>query len=397
MYKRTISTFAIISLLIASILCIAQASFRFVTMADSQGSSTSNPDPGTEFTQIINQVNALSPRPDFWVFGGDAYYEAADSSDAIVHWNTWKSKISAIADIPVYLAIGNHDANVYYHDWDGAGPFRASWPTLPNNGPTGFVGVTYSFRCDNSIFIILDTDVYDDASRVNAVQRDWLRAILDTTTATHKFVFGHEEAFPPSDGGGHSSLQDNPADRDSLWNILTSHHVDAYICGHIHLWNDDFFVASGHGNRPADYSVRQVINGGAGGSIVSGYGGDFSHYVVWDIDAESVAARIYDNTGMKRDSIIYAVTVGIDENVQNTAGENSIYLQSDYIHWTGLDGIATVNIYDIRGEKVWSGETDNSYIYLGENGAKLPNGVYLVSAMNNRSGKIVRGKIVLVR
>lgn len=392
-------------LLLTGSRAFGQQAYRFVTMADCRGSSDSLPYPKRPFIRIVQNVDSLHPRPNLWFFGGDAYYSAADSDTAMVRWQVWKNDIAPIADIPYYISIGNHEANTYYGNWDGAGPFKASFPQLPTNGPAGFQKLAYTVRYSNSLFLIVDTDWYNDASRVNLTQRNWLSSVLDTTSARHKFVLGHEEAYPPS-GSTSSSLQYYPTARDSFWNILTSHQVDAYICGHIHLWNQDFFVASGHGNQPPDHSVRQVINGSCGAGLVSGYGGYFYHYVVWDIHGDTVRALVYDTTGNVRDSLKYIGPSGVEEAVPVVQSHEPTTLEYHHgtIFWLeepdDFPEVTEVTVFNIQGQKIWSGTTTGSSIYWGERSrsGRVASGIYLVRLKTKGAppGATVNGKIVVV-
>ena len=406
--RKSFHIIALLAALLATYWPANAQSFRFVTTCDAQGNSSSNPDPGASFGYVVSQINTLNPRPDFWIFGGDAYYEATDSANAMTHWQTWLGDIAPITDIPRYAAIGNHDANNYGHfytsaPWqgDGAGPFKAFWSGLPQNGPTGYQGTAYSFRYGNCIFCVVNTNIYNAASyaatfKVDTTQRTWLSAVLDTTTAAHKFVIGHCEAWPPSDGNGNSSLQWNVSDRDAFWSVMTAHHVEAYICGHIHLWNRDYFVASGYGNAPVNTTTRQVICGGAGGGLVGGYGGNFYHFVVWDIDDASVTARVIDSYGVQRDSFSYTVAAGVAGNPVAAAipPQRKVWYANGAIRWDGMPGKAAVSVYDIAGRRVWSAETGGNEARCG--GAA--NGVYIVKvAPRGAENAALVGKIVVVR
>ncbi len=379
--------------------------FRFVTTCDAQGNSDSSPNPGASFGYVVSHINVLSPRPDFWIFGGDAFYSATDSATDAAHWQTWKDDADVLSDIPLYVAIGNHDINNYGHyygsGWhgDGTGPFKASFPDLPQNGPTGYKGVAYSFRFGNSMFCVVNTNMYSAANyaatyKVDATQRAWLSAVLDTTTAVHNFVIGHVEAWPP-DSGDASSLEWNVSDRDAFWQVMTSHNVEAYICGHIHLWNRDYFVASGHGNAPANTTTRQVVCGGAGGSLVSGFGGKFYHFVVWDINGASVTARVIDSYGAQQDSFGWT-TSGV-EGVASTAPAarpaGRIRYYQGAIHWDGGAERAVVSVYDIAGRRVWSAAASGGEARWG--GAA--SGVYIVRvAPRGEEGAALIGRIVML-
>lgn len=388
--------------------CPKALAFRFVTTSDAHVSAAKSPN--DVFGYVVSRIDGLSPRPDLWIFGGDAYDDATDSADAMDQWQAWKYIADPIYDIPAYPAIGNHDANIYYHDWDGTGPFRASWPDLPQNGPAGYQGTVYSFRHQNAIFCVVNTNLYYPATysarfKVDQAQRDWLASVLDTTTALHRFVIGHVEAWPPSNGGSNSSLQWNPADRDAFWQVMASGGVQAYICGHIHLWNKDYFVASGYGNPPANTSVRQVICGGAGGGLVSGYGGNFYHFVVWDVEGASVTARVIDSYGNLRDSLKYTVPTGVSgqpsQPSRPRAGIENIRLASGYLLWDGCAGECDVLVFNIAGQALWKGSGSGGRVKwpLEETGrAKAASGIYLV-----RIGSVGQpslsglGRVVVVR
>ncbi|GEM_PF-2311314 len=384
--------------------------FRFMTTSDSHITADKGTKSNTAFGYVVSHMSSVSPVPDFWIFGGDAYDDASDSADAMVQWQAWKGIAAPIADIPIYLAIGNHDANIYSHDWDGVGPFRASWPSLPQNGPAGYVGTVYSFRYDNSLFCVVNTNIYYPSSysarfKVDAVQRGWLASVLDTTTALHKFVIGHVEAWPPSDGSGNSSLQWNAAARDSFWQVMTSHGVEAYICGHIHLWNKDFFTASGFGNPPSDTTTRQIICGGAGGGLVSGYGGNFYHFVVWDIDGPSVAARVIDSYGNLRDSVKYSVPTGVasqpPHGVDRAPMIRNIRLAGGRLLWDGYVGHAAIAVFNMTGQKLWEARAQGgTAAWEGTRrpgGKNAASGLYFVRIAPENGGTAAVGRILVVR
>lgn len=384
--------------------------FRFVTTCDSHVSLAKDPASAEVFSYVVSRIDALSPRPDFWIFDGDAIHSAADSTEAMAVWQEWKNIIDPIADIPIYLAIGNHDANIYNHDWDGVGPFRASWPELPQNGPPGYTGTVYSFHHQNAIICVVNTNIYYPPTysarfKVDQAQRDWLAAVLDTSSSDHRLVVGHVEAWPPSDGGSHSSLQWNPDDRDAFWQVMAGGGVQAYVCGHIHLWNQDYFVASGFGNPPPDTTVRQVICGGAGGSLVSGYGGNFYHFVVWDVEGSSVTARVVDSYGNLRDSLKYTVTSGVaghpNQPSSPWAGIDNIRLASGSLLWDGYEGQCDVDVYNIAGQALWKGTGSGGRAKwaLGEIGrSKSASGIYLVRVRPIGGPSLFSlGRVVIVR
>jgi flagellar hook assembly protein FlgD len=270
---------------------------RFVTFGSSQGDLPS-PDPPRVFDTIVRQMGFVRPRPAFWIFLGNAFYGyTADSTELPQRWAEWKQRISRISDFPGYLVIGNQEANIT-GPIDGAPFFRAAWPNLPKNGPAGYQGTVYSFDASDCHFVVLNTEVYDDFSRVSWDQRAWLEQDLTHTKAAHCFVFGNEEAWPPV-VRRQRSLADNPAARDSLWDILYRHGVEAYVCGHLHTYNRDLFGRI----LPANVSeVAQIVCGTSGASFDDWAGTPFYNYLVWDVEGPRVKVTAYDETGAVRDS-----------------------------------------------------------------------------------------------
>jgi hypothetical protein len=65
--------------------------------------------------------------------------------------------------------------------------------------------------------------------------RTWLEADLAANRKPFVFVFGHEPAFTEHRHVG-NSLDGHPQNRDAFWTILKSHHVQAFISGHIHYY-----------------------------------------------------------------------------------------------------------------------------------------------------------------
>jgi hypothetical protein len=85
----------------------------------------------------------------------------------------------------------------------------------------------------------------------------------------------------------HSALDKHPAERDAFWALLKKHRVDAYFCGHEHLYNAK--EAGG---------VRQVIAGSCGAPLAQGFGGQFFHFA--KVDARAPTCRDRDRRGRHR-------------------------------------------------------------------------------------------------
>ena len=70
--------------------------------------------------------------------------------------------------------------------------------------------------------------------------------------------------------------------RTKFWQVLSSHGVDAYICGHVHVF-DDGFVQDG---------VVQWLNGNSGNT-----GTGLGQWTLWSINGEAATARLLDESG----------------------------------------------------------------------------------------------------
>jgi hypothetical protein len=279
--------------------------FSFFSLGDGRAWSEHEPLPAA-FAAIVRRIRSL--RPNLILFVGDAVYGSADSARLRSQWDEWKETTDPLAcTVPLYLAFASHEGNDLSGVLDGAVIFRDEL-VQPTNGPAGLLELAYSFDYGNCHFVCLDSDLRDDPARIDSAQRLWLKHDLATTRKLHKFVFAHRPAFPPRNLA-HGSLEDHPADRDSFWSLLQTYHVDAYICGYVHLWNRDFFVHSGQGNAPADTAaVKQVTNGTCGAPVTTGYDGEFYHFVQWRVDGETVKAAVIDDYGAVRDSFQYRKT-----------------------------------------------------------------------------------------
>ncbi len=151
-----------------------------------------------------------------------------------------------------YPGIGNHEEETASDmDW-----LRAEYNTgnglrtplkefTNHDGPAGTVETTYSWSHGNAYFIMLNeywnggtaggSDVATDGDIVPQLL-NWLTARLDGNTRPAVFVFGHEPAYPLNAHIG-DSLDAHVTNRDNFWNLLENKNVQAYICGHTHMYS----------------------------------------------------------------------------------------------------------------------------------------------------------------
>lgn len=179
---------------------------------------------------------------------------------------TWKTAMAPIfeAGIPVYSCRGNHELK---QDMIRRGisvkAWRAAFPSLPQNGPSGEEGLTYSVEFANATFVACDDFIgikptYDrkkyDSTVNSGMISPWVIQQITNSKKQWVFAFGHESAFI----GHHlDCLANFPEERDSLWDALGA-KGGVYLSGHDHMYVRH--TAPDSANRP----VLELVDGCAG-------------------------------------------------------------------------------------------------------------------------------------
>jgi hypothetical protein len=253
---------------------------RFVFLADSRSDTHGDPPAPEAFinTPVLNaivaQILALSPRPAFVVFGGDAVYRGhyKDSKTSFYTYQAWKDVMAPLtaAGISVYTAMGNHElydthAGTFVHA--NQTEFQSAFSANPGNGPAGYEHLVYSFTSPggNSFFAVLDpyyitgdTPSGDLNGNIDNTQLNWLSAQIAQTSATHKFLFIHTPYYYMSGGTGNATFT-------SLWATLDNSQFDFYACGHSHLYSRKAIDSSV--DQRWKNSVVQLLNGTCGAPL----------------------------------------------------------------------------------------------------------------------------------
>lgn len=240
--------------------------WRFAVIGDTRGDSANTPAaPWVNTTVLAAQAAAITnDQAELVLVTGDLIYGYTNGTNLAAQYAAWTNAFAAVysAGIPVYPVRGNHDT---YGDTATGAAFLAAFSNrVPLNGPTGEVGLTYSFTYKNAFFAALDQ--YRVEHRVN---QEWLTNQLALNSKPHAFTFGHEPAVQAF----HTTiLAQNREARDAFINSLAASGSRLYFCGHDHFYNH------ARVSTPNGGTIRQLIIGSGGAPFYSWsgtYGADF--------------------------------------------------------------------------------------------------------------------------
>ncbi len=267
--------------------------FKFVSMADSR----SNGEPIGINKPILDKIvaNTLGDEPEFVLFQGDMVLGSKKDLNLFKkQLDNFRAAMKPLTDrVPVYFSFGNHECTTQAH----VDILKKTFNNLATvNGK--YNKLAYSFDHKGSHFICLATNLPDENNNLTNEQLSWLEGDLKMSmSADHVFVFGHSPAYPV---GGHigSSLDKYPGQRDKFWTLLNKYRVDAYFCGHEHLFD-----------RQKINNVFQIINGSCGAPIrtkvgrggTENFSGSFFQHVLIEVSGADVTFSVYDETKKLRD------------------------------------------------------------------------------------------------
>lgn len=196
----------LISLLTAMIFCL-ENNFHFAILGDRTGTADQE-----AFQKVVEDIQALMP--DFVVTVGDLAEDGSNPDDWTVPMQTMN-----IINCPIYYTAGNHDIL----DDDSARLF-----TL-NTGCQPF----YSFRVQNSTFIILDNARASSYEDMDLEQRQWLeKTLAECPRDENKFVFMHKPFWAETIGAGRE---------DTIHELFCEYNVNAVFTGHWHQYAYNIF------------------------------------------------------------------------------------------------------------------------------------------------------------
>ena len=234
--------------------------FSFAVVGDTRSG-------GDDYGELIQRM--MEHRPDFIVNLGDMV-RSANRASWVDFWN--RSKPIAV---PYFLTVGNHDV----YDEKSEELYKRQ-VDLPGNE------LYYSFAADDSLFIVLDSNIPGQDRRITGEQYKWLEGVLSTSRQRHTFVYLHHPLYPEKGRGHHygGSLDKYPKERDRLQELFVKYNVTIVFAGHEHLYL-----------RKVIAGVTEIITGGGGATLYAGEGkGGFHHFILVTVDGDKVEGDLID-------------------------------------------------------------------------------------------------------
>ena len=237
----------------------------------------------------VTLANELADHPDFMlslgdIFGDDHTPDITTSADMDALHKDYRQYLGQIChSVPFYVALGNHEGeNDFYYNQtppNNICVWGTQWRKFyyPNPAPNNFYsGNTtvepfgignpenyYAWTWGDALFVVLDvyrtqsfTTLDDKPTNWNWTlgynQYQWMRSVLENSTATHKFVFAHHTRGQGRGGtdtatqfewGGYQGAGNNyqfdanrPGWGKPIQKVFEDTGVDIFFQGHDHLF-----------------------------------------------------------------------------------------------------------------------------------------------------------------
>lgn len=206
------------------------------------------------YSKLVTRITGFEPISKLAVCGGDIMLRPGNE----VEWlNFWRYSKPMTDIMPLYIVRGNHEGN----DPASEQILREQMNITGNN-------FYYSYKCNNSCFIFLDTEIRGEESSIVNDQLEWLNAQLDSASQEpdikYTFIFLHQPVFP------RGKFQDSPLVNSDELHELFLKHIKVKVVFAAHEHNFSKYKKDG---------LLYIITGGAGAPLHHGYGGDYHHFV----------------------------------------------------------------------------------------------------------------------
>jgi len=255
---------AFLSLALISFSSLAEAApWRFAVFGDQRDA---NGTVGINTAVVVSMANDIFKNRgvSLVLCGGDQIHGHTGARQVTLPtaYQNWRTAMAPILNI-AYPVRGNHEtygeiSTPYYpYYWDTC--IAKVLTQIPQNGPDGEKGMTYSFANQNALFVGVDQFVPGNDNRVN---QPWLDQQLAANILPHVFVYGHLPAVAVN--YDLSSMAYYPLHRDAFWESLGDGGCRVYLTGHSHLYNRATVTVTDVNGKTTP-PITQLIAGGGGG------------------------------------------------------------------------------------------------------------------------------------
>ncbi|MDP4183336.1 MAG: fibronectin type III domain-containing protein [Bacillota bacterium] len=253
------------------------SSFNFIYLTDTQAQNTS------QFgisKNTIHQAITKVPSAKFILEPGDLI-ETSTTGGREWEWEQYFSTNQDVFyNIPFAPAIGNHDNN---NNWNFSNHFNTA--SLPSGMTAAKPGTVYSFEYGNALFMVLNYEVYNSSSDLDAMA-NWMKSVASSSNKKWKIAVFHKAMYTGS--GSHQSDSDAKIIRGKFAPLFDELHIDMAIQGHDHIYevigpvknsklvsgevsgvtSDTAIDPKGNGKKGGTFDVTQgtlyFLNGAAG-------------------------------------------------------------------------------------------------------------------------------------
>ena len=251
----------------------AEQALNFVVMGDNRPANVFRPEQPYIYHKAVAKAVALDPvlilNTGDLVLGYDAY----SHKKAREEFDDFEKATAPIRkkNIPLYITMGNHSGYTKLA--------REAFTKRYVNKKTGTL--YYSVDVKNCHFIVLCSELKNEASQITGKQLEWLKGDLKRAAGKHIFVLLHRPLYPKIKHLK-DSLNKYPKKRDALAGLFKQYNVDMVFVGHVHVYN--FSVVGG---------LNQIIAGGSGAPLVGTLeDGAFNHFFHVIVDGDNIDYRL---------------------------------------------------------------------------------------------------------
>lgn len=272
-YRRTVIALALVIITASFGASEAAAPWSFAVLGDQRDNDGTI---GVNTPVIVSMVKDIVENRgvSLVLAGGDQIHGVSGPDEASLPtmYKHWRTAMGRQLLRVLYPVRGNHEiageksAPLYPYFWRKC--VVSLLPQIPQNGPTGEKGMTYSFSRQGAFFVALDHFVPGNENRLN---QSWLDQQLSANILPHLFVFGHEPAVAldpilPN-------LASYPLQRDAFWETLSDGGAQVYFSGHHHLYNRTTVTITDVNGRTTNPISQMVV--GSGGAPFESWSTDY--------------------------------------------------------------------------------------------------------------------------